>query len=70
MEYCIADGADVNVTDLGKGSVCSGVIVWCCGLSVGCYRPVIRHLDLSGNQLAGSIPDSIGNLTSLGYVVL
>ena len=29
---------------------------------------MIRHLDLSDNQLAGSIPDSIGHLKSLQYV--
>ena len=29
---------------------------------------MIRELDLSGNQLIGSVPDSIGNLTLLWYV--
>ena len=34
----------------------------------GCCRSVFRYLDVSNNQLVGSIADSVGKLTSLQYV--
>ena len=34
-----------------------------------CGRPAIRDLDLSSNRLIGSIPDGIGHVSWLGYVV-
>jgi hypothetical protein len=30
--------------------------------------PVVRTLDLNGNRLAGSLPDSLSTLTNLSYV--
>ena len=51
---------------LGNGLAAPGhCVVLCCALV-----PMCRRVDLSGNQLSGSIPSSISALTALTYVVV
>ena len=66
VDCCFSDSVDGNVVPLGK-VVCSAALAEYLLTRVDCL-PVIRQLDLSSNQLVGSIPDSVGNLKALTYV--
>jgi hypothetical protein len=49
--------------------VCVRVCMYVCALTAGSDRFVVcSYWDVFGNQLSGSIPSTLGNLTSVGYV--